>query len=200
MHRDLKTDNILVTTAGVVKIADFGLSRKIIDPQVQLERKRYTPNVVTQWYRAPELLLGDPYYNESVDIWSIGCVMGEFWYRQPILQGANEIHQLKLISHLCGPLSPQTWPDIVKLAMYQRIGEFPSNKRITHTFLKQRSPKVLDDHANILFDRLLWYNPEKRLTAIHALNDTFFYSDPLPVKSLQEFMSRIIPILNLESL
>lgn len=196
MHRDLKTENILVTTDGVAKIADFGLSRKMNDPHATLEKQKFTPNVVTQWYRAPEILLGDPYYNESVDLWSFGCVMGEFWYRTPILPGANEIHQIKLISKLCGPLTPEVWPNIVNSKMYQQIGQLPMNTRITRIFLKQKMPIVKGDQANNLFDRLLGCNPEKRLSARAALNDEFFYSDPLPVKSLRQFMKGIIPTLN----
>lgn len=196
MHRDLKTENILVTVDGVAKIADFGLSRKMNDPHATLERQKFTPNVVTQWYRAPELLLGDPYYNESVDLWSFGCVMGEFWYRSAILQGANEIEQIKLISRLCGPLTPAVWPNIVHSKMYNQIERLPTSKRITRTFLKQRPPIVKDDQANNLFDRLFYCNPDKRLNALAALNDEFFYSDPLPLKSLNPFMKRIIPVLN----
>lgn len=197
MHRDLKTENILVTADGVAKIADFGLSRKMNDPNAMLEKQKFTPNVVTQWYRAPELLFGDPHYNESVDLWSFGCVMGEFWYRTAILQGANEIHQIRLISKLCGPLTPQVWPNIVKSKIYQQISESLSeNKRITRTFLKQKPPIVKDDQANNLFDKLLGCNPEKRLNASNALNDDLFYSDPLPVKSLEQFMKKIIPALN----
>lgn len=196
MHRDFKTENILLTADGVVKIADFGLSRKLTDPNSTLEKSKYTPNVVTQWYRAPELLLNDRLYNESVDIWAVGCVMGEFWYRMPILQGQNEISQIKLISKLCGSLTPGDWPNIVNLPMYQKI-ELPKNdKRMTRTFLKHKAPILAHNQANDFFDKLLRYNPEKRLTATRALNDLFFFEAPLPPKNLKKFMMRILPILS----
>lgn len=196
MHRDFKTENILLTADGVVKIADFGLSRKFSDPVATLEKETYTPNVVTQWYRAPEILLGDQQYNESIDIWSIGCVMGEFWNRKPILQGHNEISQIKLISKLCGSLTPNEWPNIVNLPMFQQIEQLPNDKRTTLTYLKHKKPILTDNQANDFFDKLLRCNPDNRLTACNALNDNFFYEIPLPSKNLKEFMKRILPILN----
>lgn len=195
MHRDLKSENILLTVDGVVKIADLGMSRKFSDPFIAVEKERFSPNVVTQWYRAPEILLGDTYYNESVDIWSFGCVMGEFWNRQAILPGNNEIHQITIITRLCGSMTPENWPNIVNLKMYQTISKMPTSKRLTRIYLKNKAPFVLDDQANDLFDKLLRYNPQKRLSTSNALNDNFFYSYPLPVKNLKTFMSRILPTL-----
>jgi len=80
LHRDLKPQNILIDmTRGIVKLADFGLARAFIMPY-----KCYTHEVVTLWYRAPEILLGAKYYTCSVDIWSIGCIfaelVNEFYY------------------------------------------------------------------------------------------------------------------------
>ncbi|XP_031636299.1 cyclin-dependent kinase 9-like [Contarinia nasturtii] len=196
MHRDFKTENILLTADGIVKIADFGLSRKLSDPNSTLEKHKYTPNVVTQWYRAPEILLGDRYYNESVDIWAIGCVMGEFWNRGPILKGHNEINQIKLISKLCGSMTAKDWPKIVNLHLYQQIEHLPNDKRTTRTYLIEKPPRLAHNQANDLFDKLLRCNPEKRLTACRALNDSFFFESPLPAKNLKKFMMRILPFLN----
>lgn len=195
MHRDFKTENILLTTNGVVKIADFGLSRKMIDPLTTFEKVKYTLEVVTQWYRAPEILLGERQYNERIDMWSMGCIMGEFWQRAAILQGDNQIEQIRLISRLCGSMTPETWPNIKNLPVYKNLDQLPKSMRRTRIFLKDKLPKVVDDQANHFFDKLMICNPDKRLSAEQALNDDFFYTDPLPVKNLDNFMKRISPIL-----
>lgn len=191
MHRDFKTENILLTLDGVVKIADFGLSRKLSDPDGLLEKERFTPNMCTQWYRAPEILLGDRQYDERVDMWSFACVMGEFWHRQAILQGENEMCQINLISKLCGSMTPQSWPNIVNLKMFQQIRDFPKNDtRKARSFLKGLAPIARDDHPNDFFDKQLQCNPSKRLSAERALNDIFFYKSPLPSPNLEKFMER----------
>lgn len=197
MHRDFKTENILLTKNGVVKIADFGLSRKMSDPLITIENAHYTSEVVTQWYRAPEILLGETQYNERIDMWSMGCIMGEFWQRSAILQGDNEIEQIRLISQLCGSMTPENWPNIVNLRVYKSIAQWPFGKnfRQTRHFLRDKSPLVADDQANQFFDKLMICNPDKRMSAEKALNNEFFYMDPLPAKNLEHFMSRNIQIL-----
>lgn len=196
MHRDFKTENILITVDGVVKIADFGLARKIIDTSTTLERANYTSEVVTQWYRAPEILLGDTQYNEQIDMWSVGCIMGEFWQRAAILQGENEIKQIQLISMLCGSMTPQNWPNIVKLRVYNSLAQMPKSIRQTRYFLNDKLPKVSDDQASNFFDKLMICNPDKRMSAAQALNHDFFFIEPLPDRTMKGFMNRIIPILN----
>lgn len=195
MHRDFKTENILLTVNGVVKIADFGLTRKLIDPLTTFEKVQYTSEVVTQWYRAPEILLGERNYTERIDMWSMGCIMGEFWQRAAILQGENEIDQIRLISRLCGSMTPANWPNIVNLRVYKSIVQMPKSIRQTRYFLKDKLPKVVDDQANHFFDKLMICNPDKRLSAEQALNDEFFYKDPLPLVTLDNFMQRTIQTL-----
>lgn len=82
---------------------------------------RYTNNVVTLWYRAPELLLGEHDYGPPIDLWSAGCILGEMWTRLPILQGQTEQSQLMLISELCGSFVPEVWPAVVSLPLYNKI-------------------------------------------------------------------------------
>lgn len=72
LHRDLKPQNLLIDREGHIKLADFGLSRAF-----SLPTRTYTHEVVTLWYRAPELLLGAKIYSTSIDIWSLGCIMAE---------------------------------------------------------------------------------------------------------------------------
>merc|ERR1711907_681366 len=92
MHRDLKPQNILVAKDGSLKIADFGLAR------------RFTPNarpltveVITRWYRAPEILLGSNIYSCAVDLWSAACIIVEMANKRAFLTGDSEIDQLHCI-------------------------------------------------------------------------------------------------------
>lgn len=95
MHRDLKTSNLLMNNRGQVKVADFGMARYFGDPPPKL-----TQLVVTLWYRAPELLLGAEKYGPEVDLWSIGCILGELLKKEPLFQGKNEVDQLSKVSTL----------------------------------------------------------------------------------------------------
>ena len=80
MHRDLKTSNVLVSNTHIIKLTDFGLARKL----KYGDSVRYTNNVMTLWYRPPELLLGETHYTTSADIWSAGCIFGELRAGTPI--------------------------------------------------------------------------------------------------------------------
>ena len=81
LHRDLKPQNLLIDKNGVIKLADFGLARAFGIPV-----RVYTHEVVTLWYRAPEILLGAAKYAAPVDIWSIGCIFAEMATKKPLFQ------------------------------------------------------------------------------------------------------------------
>ena len=82
VHRDLKTSNILYSNEGILKICDFGLARKAA-------RALMTQEVITLWYRPPELLLGEYHYSVELDMWSVGCIMAEIVLRKPLFPGNN---------------------------------------------------------------------------------------------------------------
>jgi serine/threonine protein kinase len=107
MHRDLKPQNILVTRDGGLKIADFGLARAFT-PQ----HRPLTVEVVTRWYRAPEILLGCNTYSAAVDVWSVGCIVVEMANKRAFLPGDSEIDQLHKIFLELGTPSPVTWPGV----------------------------------------------------------------------------------------
>lgn len=90
--------------------------------------RRYTNCVVTIWYRPPELLLGERNYGPAIDIWGVGCIMAELWTRTPLLQGTTEQSQLALISQVCGPITPEVWPKVVSLNLYNHI-ELPKGQK-----------------------------------------------------------------------
>ncbi len=89
LHRDLKPQNLLIDKKGIIKVADFGLGRAFGIPV-----RVYTHEVVTLWYRAPEILLGASRYSCSIDMWSVGCIFAEMATKKPLFQGDSEIDQL----------------------------------------------------------------------------------------------------------
>ena len=97
LHRDLKPGNLLVSPSGELKIADFGLARECGDPGA-----RMTSQVVTRWYRAPELLLGSRAYSAAVDMWAVGCIFAELMLRTPYLPGESDAAQLTTIFRAIG--------------------------------------------------------------------------------------------------
>ena len=93
MHRDIKPENLLISEFGVVKLCDFGFARGCKNQN----RQQYTDYVSTRWYRAPELLAGDAVYNNTVDVWAIGCVFAEISNGLPLFPGESDLHTLQLI-------------------------------------------------------------------------------------------------------
>jgi serine/threonine protein kinase len=107
LHRDLKLSNLLINKDGCLKMADFGLARRIGYPLGQ-----YTPKVVTLWYRSPEILLRHPSgYSKPADTWGIGCILAELLnFGRPIMPGNNEIDQFKQMAKLLGRPNSGAWP------------------------------------------------------------------------------------------
>lgn len=94
LHRDLKPSNLFLNANCDLKIADFGLARTTSETDLMTEY------VVTRWYRAPELLLNCSQYTAAIDVWSVGCILGEIVTRQPLFPGRDYIQQLKLITEV----------------------------------------------------------------------------------------------------
>ncbi|OVA15389.1 Protein kinase domain [Macleaya cordata] len=177
LHRDLKTSNILLNNRGELKICDFGMSRQYGSPL-----KPYTHLVVTLWYRAPELLLGEKQYSTAIDMWSLGCIMAELLSKEPLFNGKTEFDQLDKIFRTLGTPSETIWPGFSKLP-----GVKVNFVRHQYNLLRKKFPPtsftgspVLSDAGFDLLNRLLTYDPEKRITAQDAVNHEWFREVPLP--------------------
>uniref|UniRef100_A0A8B9PB60 cyclin-dependent kinase n=1 Tax=Apteryx owenii TaxID=8824 RepID=A0A8B9PB60_APTOW len=114
LHRDLKPQNLLINAEGAIKLADFGLARAFGVPV-----RTYTHEVVTLWYRAPEILLGCKYYSTAVDIWSLGCIFAEMITRRALFPGDSEIDQLFRIFRTLGTPDEAMWPGVTSMPDYK---------------------------------------------------------------------------------
>lgn len=173
VHRDLKVSNLLLTDRGCLKIADFGLARLFGYPA-----KALTPQVVTLWYRAPELLLGGPEHQvhaTSIDMWSVGCILGELLANRPLLPGKSEINQIQLIVDLLGTPNDQIWPGFSAMPTVQEftLPVQPYNN------LKRRFPWLSPAGLRLL-NILFMYDPAKRASAEESLLSNYFREPPLP--------------------
>jgi cell division cycle 2-like protein len=176
MHRDLKTSNILLNNRGQLKLADFGMARYIPPASAPL-----TQLVVTLWYRAPELLLGTPNYGTEVDMWSVGCIMGELLLKSPILPGTNEVDQLSRIFNLCGLPEEKSWPAFYRLPNAPSL-KLPREQRSKQAFDRARFPFLSSAGVDLL-SSLLSLNPDHRPTAKEVLDHEYFSEQPKPKPS-----------------
>ncbi|KAI4517437.1 Pkinase-domain-containing protein [Schizophyllum commune Loenen D] len=159
IHRDLKPENVFVNSKGELKLGDFGLSRPIGLPD-----KRYGNEVVTLWYRAPELLLGSTSYGPAIDIWSCGCILAEMNQGTPLFRGADlrVQTQLNVILRIMGVPPKQQLKKMKEDAPELDIDDsrFPTAYKL---------PLTID-----LLQRLLNFDPAERVTAADALKDPYF--------------------------
>uniref|UniRef100_A0A914VA74 Protein kinase domain-containing protein n=1 Tax=Plectus sambesii TaxID=2011161 RepID=A0A914VA74_9BILA len=159
-----------MTDDGCLKIGDFGLARRYGEPEQPM-----TPNVVTLWYRAPELLLGSAIQTTAIDMWATGCIMGELLIHKPLLPGKSEIDQLNKIVDLLGTPNEAIWPGYSDLPMLKnfelRVQPYNHLKMV---FEGLNTPGLK------LLNALLMYDPKKRATAEECLNNGYFEEPPLP--------------------
>lgn len=163
LHRDLKPQNLLIDTDGNIKLADFGLARAFGVPV-----RTYTHEVVTLWYRAPEILLGSRFYSTPVDVWSIGCIFAEMITKRALFPGDSEIDQLFRIFRTLGTPDDTLWPGVSQLPDYK--ASFPK-------WPAQETREIvpsLDKDGHDLLAKMLTYEPSRRISAKAALNHPYF--------------------------
>jgi cyclin-dependent kinase 12/13 len=187
----------LLLNNGQLKLADFGLASNYA------RRRTFSTNVVTLWYRAPELLLGVNTYGPKVDMWSAGysgfpplhhskrlltfccvrahrCLFIELLTRQSPFPGREEKHQLELIVRTCGTPDERNWPGVTKLEGYKLLQGLAGHKNRLQEVFGKFDPRALD-----LLSKMLALNPAQRPTASEALDHDYFWSDPLPCKAAE---------------
>jgi len=163
LHRDLKPQNLLIDRNGWLKLADFGLARAFGVPV-----RQYTHEVVTLWYRAPEILLGSTCYSTPVDIWSIGCIFAEMLTKRPLFPGDSEIDELFRVFRTLGTPNESTWPG---------VSQFPDYKPSFPDWPAQPIKKAVQTNDNLAIDllsKMLIYEPGKRISAKQALLHPYF--------------------------
>ncbi|XP_022192565.2 cyclin-dependent kinase 1 [Nilaparvata lugens] len=163
IHRDLKPQNLLIDSHGTIKVADFGLGRAFGVPV-----RVFTHEVVTLWYRAPEVLLGCSRYACPIDIWSIGCIFAEMATRKPLFQGDSEIDQLFRIFKILSTPNETSWPGVSELPDYKPI--FPN---WTTNTLNQQVKNISKDGLDLL-QKMLVYDPSARISAKESIKHEYF--------------------------
>jgi len=176
IHRDIKSANILINNQGEVKIADFGLAKKVNPLSAKL-----TQRVVTRWYRAPELLLGSRKYTTQIDVWALGCVFAELLIGKShaLFPAQKTPDQFEIICEKCGTPDESQWPGFKSLPFYTNMIPRKNHPRTLMQYMRKQKSNI-DSQALDLLDKMLNLNPETRITCKEALEHPYFKSDPLP--------------------
>ncbi|KAL3668009.1 hypothetical protein V7S43_006881 [Phytophthora oleae] len=171
VHRDIKPENLLVNTSNSehsLRLCDFGFARSLPSNGNSCELTEY---VATRWYRAPELLLGDTKYSRSVDIWAIGCIMGELIEGQPMFPGESEIDQLYLIQKMLGPLQKRHMELFATNPRFSGL-KIPEVK-VPETLNRRYCGRVSKKAINFL-EGVIQLCPEDRFTSEECLKHPYF--------------------------
>ncbi|XP_074492893.1 cyclin-dependent kinase-like 5 isoform X6 [Sebastes fasciatus] len=166
VHRDIKPENLLISSDDVLKLCDFGFARNLSEGT----DANYTEYVATRWYRSPELLLGAP-YGKAVDMWSVGCILGELSDGQPLFPGESEIDQLFTIQKVLGPLPPEQMKLFYNNPRFHGL-RFPA---VNHPqTLERRYLGIIGGALLDLLKNLLLLNPTERFLTEQSLNHQAF--------------------------
>ena len=163
LHRDLKPQNLLINKKGELKLADFGLARAFGIPV-----RNYSHEVVTLWYRAPDVLMGSRKYGPAIDVWSAGCIFAEMSTGHPLFPGSSVNDELDRVFRTLGTPTEVEWPGIKELPDFK--DDFP-------IYPRKSIPAIvptLDEDGLDLFEKMLVYDPTKRPTCIEAMKHPYF--------------------------
>ncbi|XP_038237221.1 cyclin-dependent kinase 16 isoform X2 [Dermochelys coriacea] len=165
LHRDLKPQNLLINERGELKLADFGLARAKSIPT-----KTYSNEVVTLWYRPPDILLGSTEYSTQIDMWGVGCIFYEMSTGRPLFPGSTVEEQLHFIFRILGTPNEETWPGILSNEEF-RSYNYPKYRPEA---LLNHAPRLDSDGADLL-GKLLQFEGRKRMSAAEAMGHLFFH-------------------------
>jgi mitogen-activated protein kinase 15 len=169
LHRDIKPSNILLNSDCQVKVCDFGLARSIVQMHDNAQNPVLTDYVATRWYRAPEILLGSTSYTKGVDLWSVGCILGELISGKPIFPGTSTMNQLDRIMEVTGRPSPEDVESIKSPFAATMLESLPmSRPRPLNEMFPGASVEALD-----LMRLCMMFNPTKRISAKDAMRHPY---------------------------
>ncbi|CAF5076778.1 unnamed protein product, partial [Rotaria sp. Silwood1] len=172
-NEDMEVELIRSYTYQVIDALLFCHCRRIIHRDLKafsVPLRIYTHEVVTLWYRAPEVLLGASRYSCPVDVWSVGCIFAEMYTKRPLFQGDSEIDQLFRIFRTLGTPTDETWPGVVSLPEFK--SSFPRWKQ-SNDLSSLLNDRMLDDALDLLL-KMLVYDPIRRISAKQCLNHPYF--------------------------
>ncbi|KAM6275233.1 mitogen-activated protein kinase 15 isoform 1-T2 [Spheniscus humboldti] len=191
IHRDQKPSNILLDADCFVKLCDFGLARSLCQMTEDQGNPALTEYVATRWYRAPEILLSSRSYTKGVDMWSIGCILGELLLGKPLFPGTSTVNQIEQILRVIPAPSPE---DILAMQSDYRssvINRMSSRQRVT---FEEILPSSTPLPALDLLKKLLVFNPDKRLTAEEALQHPYLKRFHCPAREPSLDYDVILPL------
>lgn len=174
LHRDLKPSNLLLNTSCDLKICDFGLAR-VADP-IHDHTGFLTEYVATRWYRAPEIMLNSKGYTKAIDMWSVGCILAEMISNRPIFPGRHYLDQLNHILGVLGSPSQEDLECIINEKARNYLQTLPFKPKVPFDKLFPYA----DANALDLLDKMLTFNPHKRIVVEEALAHPYLqqYYDP----------------------
>uniref|UniRef100_A0A673ZEZ9 cyclin-dependent kinase n=1 Tax=Salmo trutta TaxID=8032 RepID=A0A673ZEZ9_SALTR len=179
LHRDLKPQNLLINERGELKLADFGLARAKSVPT-----KTYSNEVVTLWYRPPDVLLGSSEYSTQIDMWGVGCIFYEMAAGRPLFPGSTVEDELHLIFRLLGTPSENSWPGISSMEEFKSY-KFPKYKTQP---LINHAPRLDTDGIELLLS-FLKYESKQRISADESMRQPYFRNLGTHAHTLPESIS-----------
>ncbi|KAF5101882.1 hypothetical protein DV451_002067 [Geotrichum candidum] len=174
LHRDLKPSNLLLNSNCDLKICDFGLARSAASSDDNFGFM--TEYVATRWYRAPEIMLTFQEYTKAIDMWSAGCILAEMLSGKPLFPGKDYHNQLTLILDVLGTPTMEDYYSVKSRRAREYLRSLPfTKKRSFSTLYEGANPLAID-----LLERLLTFNPAKRISVEEALEHPYLkpYHDP----------------------
>jgi len=192
IHRDMKPSNLLLNSECLLKVADFGLARLMDAPKEDGSKTQVlTDYVATRWYRAPEILLGSNNYTKAVDMWSIGCILGELLGAKPMFPGTSTMNQIDRILAILGRPSKEDLDSIQSDYAAQMLENIPDHN--VENGLDDMYPNA-DDEAMDLLKKLLTFNPDKRITVEQSLDHPYVAQFHNPAEEIICEKTIVIPI------